>query len=166
MKIAVEPSTLSFTGKNQEQGFTLRVENDSNASKAYYPYNHPQQSDHQQQYQQYYNPTTTTQDYATAHHHQYHQEPISIHPPGVPLPPQQPQTADPDPTHLQNAYYPHGVAEDQKQQVDSSSGYGGLNPAAVAALSQLSQLTGNIEAAQRTAQPPSSLMNLMCIIYL
>ncbi|KAM0973479.1 hypothetical protein ACFX2J_016652 [Malus domestica] len=36
MKIAVEPSTLSFTGKNQEQGFTLRVENDSNASKVTY----------------------------------------------------------------------------------------------------------------------------------
>ncbi|XP_048422762.1 uncharacterized protein LOC108868476 [Pyrus x bretschneideri] len=136
-----------------------RIQSYDQSYQAYYPYNHPQQSDHQQQYQQYYNPTTTTQDYATshdatAHHHQYHQEPISIHPPGVPIPPQQPQTADPDPTHLQNAYYPHGVAEDQKQQVDSSSGYGGLNPAAVAALSQLSQLTGNIEAAQRAAEPP------------
>ncbi|XP_050107680.1 uncharacterized protein LOC126586774 isoform X1 [Malus sylvestris] len=129
--------------------------------QSYYPYNHPQQYDHQQQYQPYYNPTpttTTSQDYATsydatAHHHQYHHEPTSIHPPGVPIPAEQPQTADPDPTHLRNAYYPHGVAEDQKQQVDSGSGsgYGGLNPAAVAALSQL---TGNIEAAQRAAQRP------------
>ncbi|KAM2868788.1 hypothetical protein FF1_016809 [Malus domestica] len=38
MKIAVEPSTLTFTGKNQEQGFVLRVEIDSNAPKVTYVY--------------------------------------------------------------------------------------------------------------------------------
>ncbi|KAM1527336.1 hypothetical protein ACFXTI_016506 [Malus domestica] len=38
MKIAVEPSTLTFTGQNQEQGFVLRVEIDSNAPKVTYGY--------------------------------------------------------------------------------------------------------------------------------
>ncbi|XP_021820185.1 subtilisin-like protease SBT1.8 [Prunus avium] len=38
MKIAVEPSSLTFTGKNQEQGFVLRVEIDNDAPKVTYGY--------------------------------------------------------------------------------------------------------------------------------
>ncbi|KAM5565726.1 subtilisin-like protease SBT3 [Rosa sericea] len=38
MRITVEPSTLVFTGKNQEQGFTLSVEVDSDAPNVIYGY--------------------------------------------------------------------------------------------------------------------------------
>ncbi|PQM40707.1 uncharacterized protein Pyn_02808 [Prunus yedoensis var. nudiflora] len=136
-----------------------RIQAYDHSYQSYYPYNHHQQQyeyDHHQ-YQQYYNPT---QDYrnsydttTTTTQHQFHQEPTSIHPPGVPIPPEPPHNSDPGQTHLQNAYYAHGVVENQQQQ-QRNSGSGGLKPAALAALSQLTQLSANMDAAQRATQPP------------
>ncbi|CAB4269631.1 unnamed protein product [Prunus armeniaca] len=135
-----------------------RIQAYDHSYQSYYPYNHQQQQYEydQHQYQQYYNPTQdyrNSYDTTTTTQHQFHQEPTSIHPPGVPIPPEPPHNADPGHTHLQNAYYAHGVVEDQRQQ-QMNSGSGGLIPAAVAALSQLTQLSANMDAAQRATQPP------------
>ncbi|KAM5554785.1 hypothetical protein ABKV19_022948 [Rosa sericea] len=87
---------------------------------------------------QYYNPTS--QDYTT--NPQLYQEPTSIHPPGVPIPAPPPQTADSDAAHLQNAYYGHGVVENQHQQpINSGSGQ--------AAVSEVTQFPGKVEVASQ-----------------
>ncbi|XP_057979746.1 uncharacterized protein LOC131165740 [Malania oleifera] len=107
------------------------------------------------QYGQYSNPNQYPyyphQDYA--HAYQQQQEPTSIHPPGVPIPPAPTNTMGTEQTHFQdqqNAYYPHGVVEQQQQQQGdqqessySDSLTGGLNPSYTAGSSQLPQYAGN-----------------------
>ncbi|XP_024159019.1 component of gems protein 1-like [Rosa chinensis] len=87
---------------------------------------------------QYYNPTS--QDYTT--NPQLYQEPTSIHPPGVPIPAPLPQTSDSDTAHLQNAYYGHGVVENQHQQpINSGSG------SSQAPVSEITQFPAKVEVA-------------------
>ncbi|XP_031269715.1 uncharacterized protein LOC116128162 [Pistacia vera] len=73
---------------------------DPSQLQPYYAYDH-----HHQQQQQYY----SSQHYASAcYPQQFHQESASVHPPGVPVPP--------DTLHFQNhqnAYYSHGVTDNQ-----------------------------------------------------
>ncbi|KAF7844893.1 zinc finger protein 385A-like [Senna tora] len=110
------------------------------SSQSYYAYN--QQYDHQYGY---YHHQDQANPYAL---HQFQQESASIHPPGVPILPDQSQMQN-----QQNVVYLTGVAENQQQPgLDS----GAVNPAAaaVAALSQLGQFGGSVDVAQGAAHPP------------
>ncbi|KAF3440034.1 hypothetical protein FNV43_RR18312 [Rhamnella rubrinervis] len=125
------------------------------SSQSYYSYNqHPHPS--YDQYSYYH----SSQDYTNYYTpQQLQQEPTSIHPPGVPIPPEPANSAEPTNAHMQNrqnAYYPHGVVENQQQLVPGldSAVTGGFNPAAVAALSQLNQFAGNMDVAQSAMHLP------------
>lgn len=124
-------------------------------SQAYYSYNqHPHPSYDQYSYHH------SSQDYTNSYtQQQFQQEPTSIHPPGVPIPPEPANSAEPADAHMQNqqnAYYPHGVMENQQQLVPGldSAVTVGFNPATVAALSQLNYFAGNMDAAQSAMHPP------------
>lgn len=120
------------------------------SSQSYYGYN--QQYD--QQYA-YYSNQDQGHTYAQQAHQQFQQEPTSIHPPGVPILPEQTQVQN-----QQNVQYLAGVSENQQQSnLDSGAVVAGsVNPAAaaaaVAALSQLTQFAGNMDVAQRATHPP------------
>lgn len=132
-------------------------------SQSYYSHYPPQYDQHY-----YYQ---SSQDYSSSYSQQpqpqFHQESTSIHPPGVPIPLDLASSAQTDQTHLQNqpnSHYSHGIAENQRQSdppgsisVSSSA----LNPAAVAALSQLAQFAGN---AQMPIHPP--VWGFICYIFL
>ncbi|KAI4354790.1 hypothetical protein L6164_003628, partial [Bauhinia variegata] len=118
---------------------------DPSYDQSYYGYN--------QQYAYY--PSQYTNSYAQQTHQQFQREPTSIHPPGVPIPAEAVHSQ----TQLQNQQNVHflsGVVENQ-QQLNSASGSAAavlVNPAAVAALSQLSHLGGNMDVAQGTVNMP------------
>lgn len=137
-----------YQPQQQEEAAAVAAPYDPSTIQAYDHSYQPYYSSYDpHQHYQYYNPTS--QDYANSYNTnpQFHQEPTSIHPPGVPVP-APPQTADSDPAHLQNAYYAPGVVESQQQKINSGSGSDGLNPAAV---SELTQIPGNVDVA---LQPP------------
>ncbi|KAL6130677.1 hypothetical protein ACLB2K_069056 [Fragaria x ananassa] len=87
---------------------------------------------HSYYYPSSYDPNHSYQYYQDYPH--FYQEPTSIHPPGVPIP-----APDSETTHLQNAYYGHGVVENQHQPIDSGSGSG--------------QAPANVAVAQVASQP-------------
>ncbi|XP_042958408.1 uncharacterized protein LOC122294006 [Carya illinoinensis] len=111
------------------------------SSQPYYSYAH--------QFNQSYNYYPPSHDFASTNSYAHQSlsqfqpadEPTtSIHPPGVPVPTQQP-------IHLQsqqNAYYPPQVTVENPQQVNS----------VVATMSQLLQLGGNLDTTQRAVHPP------------
>ncbi|KAL5571606.1 hypothetical protein UlMin_021203 [Ulmus minor] len=123
------------------------------SSQPYYSYNHLPHYDHQYQY--YHSPQDYSNSYPQQSQPQFHPDPNSIHPPGVPIPPLEPPQSVQSEQNQQNSYPPHGAAVHQHQL--GSGQAGGLNPAAaaaVAAFSQLSQFAGDMDAAQRAMHPP------------
>ncbi|KAK9273820.1 hypothetical protein L1049_018631 [Liquidambar formosana] len=126
----------THTDTHQQQQYQQFQQPQQIASQAYDPsqvqpydqsyYTYPHQYDQQQAAQQQY--PYYPSDYTNIYQHQQpqHHEPTSIHPPGVPIPPETtahlvaPEYGQ---THLQNqqnAYYPQGVVEQQNQQLSNS----------------------------------------------
>ncbi|KAA8520478.1 hypothetical protein F0562_014734 [Nyssa sinensis] len=104
-------------------------------TQAYYAYHQYNQFNQQQQF-------PYSQDYTGVyqHHHpqqQSQQESTSIHPPGVPIPP--------EPTQIGGTEQRSGRTHFQKQQQQLNSS----DSAGAAALSRLTQFAGNMDAAQR-----------------
>ncbi|XP_015889413.3 uncharacterized protein LOC107424192 [Ziziphus jujuba] len=150
--------------QQQQQAYdSSQLQAYDHSTQAYYAYNPHQQPQASYDQYAYYH---SSQDYSVAYaqqqsQQQFHQEPTSIHPPGVPIPPASSQSAEPAQTHLQrqqNAYYPHGAVESRQQSVpgsDVAGTTGGLNPAAaVAAISQFTHFAGSMDASQSSMHPP------------
>ena len=118
------------------------------SSQSYYPYN-----THNHHYPYYHSYTQHTQN-------QFHQEPTSIHPPGVPIPPETAPSTGSEQTHLEN-----------QQQLgpglgsDPNSGLNSAAAAAVAALSQLNQFAVSMDAAQIPMHPPVRAFNCFLLLF-
>ncbi|KAI9110942.1 hypothetical protein K1719_018062 [Acacia pycnantha] len=127
----------TYQQHQQQQDDSSQNQAFDQSSQSYYGYN--QQYD--QQYAYYSN-----QDQGSSYaHQQYQQEAASIHPPGVPIPPEQAQ-----------------IQNQQFSNQDSGAALGGaMNPAAaavaIAALSQLNQFAGDPPIEHLALLPPGLL---------
>ncbi|XP_059644382.1 uncharacterized protein LOC132286132 [Cornus florida] len=139
----------------------------------YYQYQDPQQSQHSQpqppqsQQQYAYYQSDSTNEYQQQPQHQHYSQPelAPVHPPGVSIPHEAPPQSGESGgaaavsgqgqvqvQHQQSAYYPQQAPPVGEQQISGYPVPVGLNAAAaaaVAALSQLTQFAGTMDAAER-----------------
>lgn len=155
--------------EQQQQAYgSSQLQAYDHSSQAYYAYDPHQQPQASYDQYSYYHSQDYSIAYAQQSQQQFHQEPTSIHPPGVPILPKSSQLAEPEQAHLQsqqNAYPPHGVVENHQQLVpgfDAAGTTGGFNPAALAAISQLTRFAGNMDASQSSLHPP--VRGLICFL--